>query len=256
VHKLWPLPPVSPGQPAPAVVDDTALEALYDYPPALIAPFVQVNFVASADGGAELAGTSAGLSSPGDRAVLALGRDLADVVLVGWGTASAEGYRGIKRRELRDRRRAARGLSEVPPIAVVSGRCSVPADSPLLTDTLVPPIVITCGSAPPERRRALAEAGADVVVAGDDGVDPAAALAALAERGLLRVCCEGGPVLFGALVAADLVDQLNLTVSPVLAGGGASRIAAGPRPQAPTRLALESVATENGFLMLRYRRSG
>ncbi|MGW5054517.1 pyrimidine reductase family protein [Actinokineospora sp. NPDC004072] len=236
------------------MVDDTALEDLYDYPPALAAPFVQVNFVASADGGAELSGKSVGLSSPGDRKILALGRDLADVVLVGWGTAHAEGYRGIKRRELRDRRRSDRGLSPVPPIAVVSGRCSVPPDSPLITDTLVPPIIITAESAAPERRRAVADAGAEVIVAGDAQVDPAAALAALGERGLNRVCCEGGPELFGALVAADLVDQLNLTVSPMLAGGGPSRIAVGTRPHLPSRLALESLLVEDGFVMLRYRR--
>lgn len=250
MHKLWPVP----GQQVPDVVEDTDLEALYDYPPHLTAPFVQVNFVASADGGAELSGKSVGLSSPGDRKVLALGRDLADVVLVGWGTAHAEGYRGIKRRELRDRRRAERGLSEVPPIAVVTGRCSVPPDSPLVTDTLVPPIVITAESAPADRRRALADAGADVVVAGDAQVDPAAALAALGERGLHRVCCEGGPELFGALTAADLVDQLNLTVSPMLAGGGPARIAMGTHAHLPTRLSLESVLVEDGFLMLRYRK--
>ncbi|MFC7613922.1 pyrimidine reductase family protein [Actinokineospora soli] len=214
-----------------------------------------MNFVASADGGAELSGKSVGLSSPGDRKVLALGRDLADVVLVGWGTASAEGYRGVKRKELRDRRRAERGLSEVPQIAVVTGRCSVPPDSPLVTDTLVRPIVITTDAAPEERKRALADAGADVVVAGDTQVDPAAALAALGDRGLHRVCCEGGPELFGALVAADRVDQLNLTVSPMLAGGGPARIAMGARPPLPTRLSLESVLAEDGFLFLRYRRA-
>lgn len=254
MHKLWPPPPLSPGQPVPGVVDDTELEDLYDYPPDLTAPFVQVNFVASADGGAELSGTSAGLSSPGDRAILALGRDLADVVLVGWGTASAEGYRGVKRREVRDRRRAARGLSAVPPIAVVSGRCSVPPDSPLVTDTLVPPIVLTCAAAPAERRRALADAGADVVVAGEDAVDQDRALAALGDRGLLRVDCEGGPVLFGALAAADRVDQLNLTVSPMLAGAGPGRVAAGSGFAPPHRLALASVLVDEGFVMLRYRR--
>lgn len=237
-------------------MDDTALEDLYDYPADLAAPFVQVNFVTSADGGAELAGRSAGLSSPGDRKVLALGRDLADVVLVGWGTAHAEGYRGVKRKETRARRRAERGLSEVPPIAVVTGRCSVPPDSPLVTDTLAPLIVITAEAAPADRRRALADAGAEVVIAGDARVDPARALATLGGRGLRRVCCEGGPRLFGALAAADLVDQLNLTVSPILVGGGPSRIATGPPPAAPSTLRLESALTDDGFLMLRYRRGG
>jgi 5-amino-6-(5-phosphoribosylamino)uracil reductase len=234
------------------VVDTTDLERLYDYPDGLDRPFVQVNFVASADGGADLGGLSAGLSSPGDRKILMLGRDLADVVLVGWGTARAEKYRGIKRNGRRTRRRAERGLSELPQVAVVSGSCSVPPDAPFVTDTVAAPIVITADSSPAERRTALADAGVDVVVAGGDTVEPALALAALAERGLLRVDCEGGPRLFGSLAAAGLVDQLNLTVSPVLAGGGGiGRITAAEHP--PWAMSLESVLTDNGFVMLRYR---
>jgi riboflavin biosynthesis pyrimidine reductase len=176
-------------------------------------------------------------------------------VLVGWGTARDERYRGIKSTELRRERRSRLGLAPVPPIAVVTGRCSVEPDSPLVTDTLVPPIIVTTESAPLDRRKALTAAGADVIVAGDEQVDARAALVELAVRGLRRVCCEGGPQLFGALIEADLVDQLCLTVSPLLAGGHAGRISLGTPPETPRRLALASVLTEDGFLMLRYRRA-
>ncbi len=240
--------------PGPAV-DDSALEDLYAYPAGLTRPFVQVNFVASADGAATVAGRSHGLSSPADKKVFALGRDLADVVLVGAGTALAEGYHGVKRTELRTSRRERLGLSEVPPIAVVTGRGSVPPHSPLVTDTVVPLIVLTSEAAPVAWRTAVADAGAAVVVAGDDRVVPERALAALAERGLLRVCCEGGPMLFADLIAADLVDQLCLTVAPLLAGAGAARVAEGMPATAPTALSLESVLSDEGFLMLRYRRA-
>ncbi|CRK55905.1 5-amino-6-(5-phosphoribosylamino)uracil reductase homolog [Alloactinosynnema sp. L-07] len=256
VHRLWPVDRVSPGQTEVGVVDDTELEALYAYPDGLDRAWTQVNFVSSADGAVAVDGKSAGLSSPADKRIFALGRDLADVVLVGWGTARDEGYRGVKRTEVRTRRRTALGLSAVPPIAVVTGRCSIGPDSPLLTDTLVPPIVVTTESAPTTRRAALVDAGADVVVAGDDRVDLAAALAALSDRGLRRVSCEGGPTLFGDLIAADLVDQLCLTVAPLLAGGRERRIAVGAPPVAPARMELASVLAEDGFLMLRYRRGG
>lgn len=236
-------------------VDDRALEDLYAYPPGLSRPFVQVNFVASADGAATVSGRSRGLSSPADKKVFALGRDLADVVLVGAGTALTEGYRGIKRTELRASRRSRLGLPEIPPIAVVTGRGSVSPASPLITDTLVPPVVLTSAAAPAAWREAVAEAGADVVVAGEDRVAPALALAALADRGLLRVCCEGGPTLFADLIAADLVDQLCLTVAPLLAGAGAVRVADGLPAAAPMSLSLESVLSDEGFLMLRYRRA-
>ncbi|HEY0696347.1 MAG TPA: pyrimidine reductase family protein [Micromonospora sp.] len=240
---------LSPGPP----VDDRALEDLYAYPTELTRPFVQVNFVASADGAATVSGRSRGLSSPADKKVFALGRDLADVVLVGAGTAVAEGYRGVKQTELRASRRSRLGLAEIPPIAVVTGRGSVDPTSPLITDTRVPPIVLTSDAADDDWRRAVADAGADVVVAGEDRVDPARALAALADRGLLRVCCEGGPTLFADLIAADLVDQLGLTVSPLLTGAGAVRIADGLPAAAPVDLTLESVLSDEGFLMLRYR---
>jgi riboflavin-specific deaminase-like protein len=234
-------------------VDDAELERIYDYPPSLAGPFTQINFVSSADGAATLTGHSAGLSSPADKKVFALGRDLADVVLVGAATALVEGYRGVKRTEVRAERRARLGLSEIPPIAVVSLSCSVTPDSPLVADNLVPPIILTCAAAPQERRTALVDAGAEVVVAGEDRVDLSKALGALADRGLRRICCEGGPRLFGSMIAEDLVDQLCLTVAPLLAGGDASRIATG-LPTQPRGLTLASVLTEDGFLMLRYRR--
>ncbi|MFI7674631.1 pyrimidine reductase family protein [Actinophytocola sp. NPDC049390] len=238
--------------PGPSV-DDRALEDLYAYPTELTRPFVQVNFVASADGAATVSGRSRGLSSPADKKVFALGRDLADVVLVGAGTALTEGYRGIKRTELRASRRSRLGLTDIPPIAVVTGNGSVDPMSPLITDTTVPPIVLTSNTAPTDWRKAVADAGADVVVTGEDRVDPAAALTALADRGLLRVCCEGGPTLFADLIAANLVDQLCLTVSPLLTGAGAVRIAEGLPAAAPVDLTLESVLADDGFLMLRYR---
>ena len=234
-------------------LSDRELEDLYAYPSDLDRPWVQVNFVSSADGAATAAGRSDGLSSPADKKIFALGRDLSDVVLVGAGTAIVEGYRGVKRTELRTERRARLGLAEVPPIAVVTGRCSISPDLPLVADTRVPPIVLTTEAAPADRRADLAAAGADVVIVGEEAVDLRRALDALAERGLRRVCCEGGPHLFSGLISAGLVDQLCLTVAPLLAGAGAFRIAEGLPSAAALDMTLASVLTEDGYLMLRYR---
>ena len=94
-----------------------------------------------------------------------------------------------------------------------------------------------------------------MVVAGDHTVDLAKALEALADRGLLRISCEGGPHLFGELIAEDLVDQLCLTVAPVLVSGDATRIAVGLPPAVLLTMELASVLAEDtGHLMLRYRR--
>ncbi|MFB9608877.1 pyrimidine reductase family protein [Kutzneria kofuensis] len=239
-------------------IDDIELERLYDYPSDLARPWVQVNFVSSPDGAVTVGGKSHGLSGPADKKVFMLGRTLADVVLVGAGTATIEGYGGVKTGEVRAAVRSRLGLSPVPPIAVVTRRATIAPDSPLVTETVVPAIILTCEAAAADRRAALSDAGADVVVAGDSDVDLPTALAELDKRGLRRVSCEGGPHLFGGLIEAGLVDQLCLTISPLLAGGDASRIAFGRTPAAPRELELASVLTDDSFLMLRYRarRSG
>lgn len=249
MDRLW------PSDDAHRVTESRQLEASYAYPEPLERPWLRVNFVSSLDGAVAVHGSSRGLSGPDDRWMLSLIRDLSDVVLVGAGTAVAEGYRGLRHTEARSKRRARLGLSPVPPLALVSGRCSIDPDSPLLTDTLRAPIVLTCEAAPEPRRRALADAGADVVVTGTGEVDLQAALDALDARGLRRVACEGGPTLFGELLRADLVDELCLTVSPLLAGGAAGRIAAGPAADQPRRLHLSSVLHAEDTLLLRYQRA-
>ncbi|WP_086842907.1 pyrimidine reductase family protein [Amycolatopsis kentuckyensis] len=227
------------------------LEEIYAYPEGLERPWVQVNFVASADGAVEIDTTSAGLSHEADRKVFLLGRDLADVILVGAGTARAENYRGVVAGAKRLERRRRLGFTGVPPIAVVTRTANLDPASRLFTETAVPPIVVTTDTAD---TRALEAAGAEVLRAGADDVDLPRALDLLAARGLRRVDCEGGPGLFARLVAADLVDQLCLTVAPLLVAGTAGRIAAGATPAVPRRLALASILVEDGFTLLRYRR--
>lgn len=235
---------------------ETELETWYRYPDRLDRPWLRVNFVTSLDGAVTVQGRSRGLSDPDDVRVFGLIRDLSDVILVGGGTAMVEGYRGVRRTEVRSGRRLRLGLSEVPPVAVVTGHCSLPPDSPLVVDTLVPPIVFTTPAAPAERRKALADAGADVVVTGDERVDLTAMVAALDERGLRRIGCEGGPTLFGHLIADDLVDELCLTLSPLLTSGDADRIARGPRVDQPRRMRLlAALQNDDSMLMLRYGRA-
>ena len=106
-------------------------------------------------------------------------------------------------------------------------------------------------------RRALAGAGAEVVdVGGDPGSIPDAVLAALADRGLSRVLCEGGPALFGALLDAGRVDELCLSLAPQLEGGAAGRIVTGAGSGGPRPLHLASVVAHDDGLLLRYQLSG
>jgi len=204
-------------------------------------PWVLANMVCSADGAATLTGRSGGLSSPADRDLFHRLRGLADLILVGASTVRAEGYG------------PARG-DDPPPIAVVSGSLALDWGSRFFTEARARPLVVTSGTADPAR---VAEAGevADVVVAGEQRVEPRLAIAAFAERGHRVVLCEGGPSLLAEIAAADCLDELCLTLSPLLAGGTSPRILAGPLPNAPVGLRLASLLEENGTLFLRYVRA-
>jgi len=240
--------------PAEGLTDDDLLTAYA--PPAEAARHLRANFVTSADGAGTLDGRSGGLSPPADKRVFGLLRDLADVVLVGAGTVRAENYHYPARSPERRARRRALGLGEVPTLAVVSGRLDLDPGAPLFAEAagMPPPIVVTTATAPADRRAALGRV-ADLIVAGEDRVDLARALDELAAAGLRRVLCEGGPSLFGTLLAGGLLDELSLTVSPLLAGPAAGRIVAGA-PQPPTRLAVRHVLEEDGALFLRYAAAG
>ncbi|MFG1794808.1 pyrimidine reductase family protein [Nocardia sp. NPDC049149] len=205
------------------------LAQLYAYPADLAAPCVRANFVSSIDGAATSDGRSAGLGTPADKSVFLMLRELADVVLVGAGTVRAENYGGARtdpqrRHALHDAGFGGHPEGAAPPIAVVTASAAIDLDARLLTDTTVPPLIITTTTAPADRKQQLIDAGAVVVEAGDAAVTPKALLRVLAERGLHRVLCEGGPHLFGELLGADAVDELCLTTAPLLVGGTGRRI--------------------------------
>ncbi|GIH90754.1 pyrimidine reductase family protein [Planobispora siamensis] len=232
----------------PVTADDVDLTRAYAYPEG---PCVRLNMVASTDGGTWLKGLSGGLSGAGDKRVFGVLRGLADVIVAGASTVRDEGYGPARPRAswppLRE------GRPDAPPVAVVTRRLELDLTSALFAEAGPDSrtIVVTCGAAPADRR-AEAARHADVIVAGDDQVDLAAALEELRDRGLRRVLCEGGARINGQLAEAGLVDEVCLTVSPMLIGGAASRILNGA--DVLTRLRLAHVLEEEGFLFTRYVR--
>ncbi|SCL50032.1 Pyrimidine reductase, riboflavin biosynthesis [Micromonospora citrea] len=241
ISALWPEPSARP-------LDDAALAARYGRADR---PHLRVNFVTSVDGAVSVDGYSAGLSGEPDKRVFGLLRMLCDALVVAAGTLRQEGYRAVRLDERRRAWRRERGLPEYPTLVVVSGSLDLDPAQAAFADAPTRPVVLTRGdaTAPP----GLADV-ADVVRCGDDRVDLAAGLAELRRRGLGQVLCEGGPRLFGALTAADLVDEVCLTVAPLLAGAGPGRITAGG-PSEVRHLPLRHVlAAADGVLMLRYAR--
>lgn len=228
--------------------DLPALAEAYAYPDTT--PWLRANMVASADGAATHEGRAGGLGGAADRRLLSLLRGLADVVVAGAGTVRAEGYGPVLPR---DAWKAFRhGRPAAPPIAVVSRTLDFDFEAPLFTEPMSRTIVITCGIAPEERLRTCGK-HAEVIVAGEQSVDVGAAMDALADRGLTRQLTEGGPRLLAQLVEAGRVDELCLTVSPMLTGGYAARILDGPAT-GPAPMRLGHVLEDEEFLFLRYVR--
>ncbi|OKH83545.1 hypothetical protein EB75_08155 [Mycobacterium sp. ST-F2] len=239
-----------------ATNDESLLTPLYAYPDPLDRPWVRANMITSLDGGATDDGTSGGLAGPGDRALFGLMRQHADVILVGAATVRIENYSGAQMSAAQRQARQLRGQAEVPPIAVITHSADIPHDAKLFTRTEVPPLILTSRDSIDDTCRrfiGLAEV-IDASGAAPDRVDPRAVLRIFAERGLLRVLTEGGPSLLNMLIEDDLIDEMCVTIAPVLVGGQARRIASGPG-QAHTRLRRSHVLTDTaGYLYTRYVR--
>jgi 5-amino-6-(5-phosphoribosylamino)uracil reductase len=218
------LPPDGP-------VDDADLPRLYDF--AALAPpdrpYLVVNMVASVDGRAALGGVTEQLSSPADKAVFFALRASVDAVLAGTGTIAAEQYGRLIKRPERRAQREALGL-DPEPLAIVLSRSGLIPSAPLLDDGEARTLVLTGEDAEP--RRALEHARA--------------------EHGVRTVLCEGGPRLNAGLLAAGVVDELFLTISPLIAATpDPMTIIEGQAP--PAGVDLVSVLEADGMLFLRYR---
>jgi riboflavin-specific deaminase-like protein len=229
---------------------DEQLAELYAYPPDV--PWVRVNFVSTVDGAAQGADSRAGsISSPADQRLFALLRSLCDLILVGAGTARAEKYRPVKPDEVSSELRQRLGLAPIPTIAVVSRSLDVPDD--LLSGSMAKTILVTSQEAYRSRLTQMTEDNR-VVVAGEGRVDIGSAIDALSERGYHRISCEGGPTLFADLARSERLDELCVTLSPMLVGGDARRITRGPLITSGVRLQLAHVIGAGDDLFLRYVR--
>jgi 5-amino-6-(5-phosphoribosylamino)uracil reductase len=238
---------------APECVDEVDPTVVYgDLPSAIGRPSLRLNMIVSVDGGTAWNGVSGALGGAADAALFQVMRSFADVVLVASGTMRAEEYGPAHLPDAVQERRRARGQRAVPPIAVVSQRCEFDWGSPFFADAVERPLVLTVAAADPANLARAAEV-AEVVLAGETSVDLVRAVGALGERGARHVLAEGGPTLNGELASADLLDEVCLTLAPLLASGDAKRFIAGSSLNELARLELRSLCQEDDYLFLRYR---
>jgi riboflavin-specific deaminase-like protein len=212
-------------------------------------PFVFVNMVATADGRAAYQGRTQALGGEADLEQLLELRAIADAVLIGTGTLIAEGYARLVGGQERRARRKVAGLTEDPPAVLLSRRFDIPWEAGLFQASEQPVLIYTgadAGEPPPTA------APVEVVRLADP--TPAAALADLRGRGVRSLLCEGGPTLARTLVADGLVDELFLTIAPLLTGDPSEpTILTGAALLHPAELELVWTLRAGSELFLRYR---
>ncbi|HUR50653.1 MAG TPA: dihydrofolate reductase family protein [Mycobacteriales bacterium] len=180
---------------------DEDLYDLYDEP----GPYLRAGFVVSVDGAIAVQGRAQGLQSPADLAVFRALRSVCDAVVVGAGTVRAEDYGPVRLRAPAKAWREAHGRAPEIPLVVVSRTGGLGTGRVLEGPVLLARPAAAGGAALPEGVEELPG-------------EPAELVAALHDRGLTRLLCEGGPALLTSMLAAGVVDELCLTTSPTLVG--------------------------------------
>jgi riboflavin biosynthesis pyrimidine reductase len=238
-------------------IDDGRLPEFYPYPDDLRRCWVRGNMIASLDGGATDDGKAGGLAGAGDRAVFSLMRYAADVILVGAATVRIENYSGAQLPVAARQERQRRGQAEVPPIAVITRSGNLDPGARLFTRTDVPPLILTTSRFGDDTRRRLGSVAEVIDASGPepDSVDAATVLKILADRGFYRVLTEGGPLFLGTLIENGLLDELCLTVAPILVGGGSKRIVTGLGNVHTKMRRTHLLADDDGYLYSRYVRA-
>jgi riboflavin biosynthesis pyrimidine reductase len=234
IDRLWP-------EPAKDLTDDELV-------PLVDGPWLRVNFISSIDGAATVDGRSGGLGTPADHRLFELLRRTTDAVLVGAGTVRSEGYVDLRVSDESAAWRVARGMPAHPVFVIVSGSLDLDPASDIFSRAPVMPVIVTIG-----RHDASAFEGlAHIIVAGDERLDVEAMLTALRSMGLARILNEGGPSLFASLLEAGVVDELRLTVSPMVVGGDGKHITGGEL-STPVEARLGEVLYGDGALLYGYR---
>jgi riboflavin biosynthesis pyrimidine reductase len=209
--------------------------------------------ISTADGRATLDGRTEGISSDTDRVLFHSLRSQVDAVMVGTGTIAIEGYGPLaRRRAVRERRRVL-GLPETPLCVTASRSMELPVQAPLFQDPESHVIVLTNSDRepPPCKCRLTVER-----IPGDELDLTAGATILRTRHGVRAMLMEGGPTLLAAMLDAGLMDDLFLSISPLLVGGDEPSLLEGSALERPLRLRLVSLLEEDGYLYLRYDVSG
>ena len=241
--------------PSSTEVDQSDLERRYAWPSGR---WVRSNMISSIDGVAESPdGGTRTLSSDADRRILRIVRSRADAIVVGAATARREGYRALRSNPEAVADREAAGQASAPTLVIVSRSLEF-ADFDHLFDGGAQRTIVATTSAAADAAKHNLHSRADIIECGSADVEIAKLLGALADRGLVHVVCEGGPGLLGQFVAADAIDDLAVSIAPVVVGGdydqrAVHRMVSGVALPAHQKLSLQSVVAEESMLFALYQ---
>lgn len=213
-------------------------------------PYLALNMVSTADGKAAVEGRTRAISTETDRQIFHNLRTQVDAVMAGAGTVKTERYGPIVKTEELRQKRVREGLAPDPLAIIVSGGLSVPADVPLLQDPDSRVVILTQA----QHELDGVQANVEYLRSEAGPFDLRPLLEQLRrEHGIRSILCEGGPTLNESLLLYGLVDELFLTLAPVIGGGAdALTIVAGqPLPElVPVELLW--VMGDGSELFLRY----
>lgn len=216
-------------------------------------PWVMLNMVTSVDGAIEIGGGTTALSDADDRALFKALRAVPDAILVGAGTVRAEDYRPVTLDPERVEARVSAGLAQYPRLVIVTGSLDLDPTARVFSDPESMPIILTSSEVEPNRIEMFTGLAEVVPLPGNSTIEGQEIVNALAGYGV--ILCEGGPSLNGALFAADLVDEINWTIAPVMVSGESARMNVGPPLNPPTKLRLDRILQGDRSLFLRYIRA-
>lgn len=238
-------------------LEQTDLVELYRHPAPEAGGWLRSNFVSSLDGSVQGSNGRAGsINTPSDHEIFALHRALADAIIVGASTVRREGYRAVDLTPWQEELRLAEGLAPYPTLVIITKTAHLdPTIAATDAGEAGAVLVVTTSGKTAAELNPLRDAGIEVVDTHTPDIDLARVLDDLAGRGLPRMLCEGGPHLHRDLLAAGLVDEMSLTLAPVVVGGDGLRTTAGDGFAENVDFELQfALLGDDGALFTNYRR--
>ena len=212
-------------------------------------PWVMLNIVESIDGATAIDGGASGLNDADDRQLFLALRAVADIVMNGAETIRAENLGPVKLSQDMKRHRLEAGMQDPPTMVVLSRSLTLDPGLRIFSDPERRPKIITSTDVDPQRQEALEDVADIVQIEKLDGTSIIDALG-----GAAVVLCEGGPTVNSQLIQDGVVDEVNLTISPVLALGDSKRVASGSTSATPTKMRLDRRLLGDRSLFLRFVR--